>query len=296
MKKAKAGLSLIELVCVLAIVAIVLTLVLVGVQGVCESSRKLTCQNNLHQIGVALQNIVSKRGRFPDGLAVMIADQEPGDSMVQFVALLPELEQSAEQTLPRNERGTEADLPPKVLSCPSGGPFLGYRFNIGSGPSHRRERNGIMTLQQGIRAAEITDGLSNTAALSERLSGLSELNGVGTPKKVKIAVLSMWQTEMEFLTRCREGDHHSFNLNPGLDWRVGETWDTQYNHFTTPNPDGWDFIGLQHALLPAPSRHPGGVYLLLADGAVRWTSSGIDLAVWQALGTIANNESAVVAE
>jgi prepilin-type processing-associated H-X9-DG protein len=38
------------------------------------------------------------------------------------------------------------------------------------------------------------------------------------------------------------------------------------------------------------SRHPGGVNVLLADGSVRFIQQGINLATWQALGTIAGGE------
>jgi prepilin-type processing-associated H-X9-DG protein len=179
-----------------------------------------------------------------------------------------------------------------VLSCPSSGPFLGYRFNMGSGVSHRRQRNGLMTLEKGILAAKVTDGLSNTAALSERLSGESEPNGGRLPKNVGIVVMPMVMSEADFVTGCnQQTDPYNFSFNPGLDWRVGETWDTQYNHFLTPNPKHWDCVGIRHAILSARSRHTGGVNLLLADGAVKWIASEIDRSTWHALGTIANNDT-----
>jgi prepilin-type processing-associated H-X9-DG protein len=40
----------------------------------------------------------------------------------------------------------------------------------------------------------------------------------------------------------------------------------------------------------ARSRHPGGVNVLRADGSVGFIEQSINLATWQALGTIAGGE------
>ena len=42
--------------------------------------------------------------------------------------------------------------------------------------------------------------------------------------------------------------------------------------------------------VPPSSRHPGGVNLLLGDGAVRFVKSGVTLGIWRALGTRAGGE------
>jgi prepilin-type processing-associated H-X9-DG protein len=47
--------------------------------------------------------------------------------------------------------------------------------------------------------------------------------------------------------------------------------------------------------VPPSSMHPGGVNVLLCDGAVRFVGDGVDLGIWRAIGTrngqevIANN-------
>jgi prepilin-type processing-associated H-X9-DG protein len=38
------------------------------------------------------------------------------------------------------------------------------------------------------------------------------------------------------------------------------------------------------------SRHPGGVNVLKADGSVHFVSQNIDLATWQAMGSISGGE------
>jgi prepilin-type processing-associated H-X9-DG protein len=41
----------------------------------------------------------------------------------------------------------------------------------------------------------------------------------------------------------------------------------------------------------ARSRHPGGVNVALADGAVRFVEDGVDPAVWKAAATRAGSEA-----
>jgi prepilin-type processing-associated H-X9-DG protein len=38
-------------------------------------------------------------------------------------------------------------------------------------------------------------------------------------------------------------------------------------------------------VVPPSSRHPGGVNVLMCDGAVRFVNNGVDLDTWRAIGT-----------
>src|SRR5829696_2432554 len=86
----KHGFTLVELLVVIAIIGILVAFLLPAVQAAREASRRSQCQNNLKQIGVALQNHHDTRRAFPMGRNGM--DQK-AVSWAFFI--LPYLEETA---------------------------------------------------------------------------------------------------------------------------------------------------------------------------------------------------------
>ena len=143
---------------------------------------------------------------------------------------------------------------------------------------------GAAVKTRGSRLAEISDGPSNTLLLSEGLV-VADTTGWGGPVGVHIygnmggSLFSTWLTPNSSAADRPIGP---CPRNQG---------DTTY---TAPcqslGGNAWWTRSGPGAYVGARSRHPTGVNAALGDGSVRFFPDTIDLRVWQALGTRANNE------
>jgi prepilin-type processing-associated H-X9-DG protein len=157
------------------------------------------------------------------------------------------------------------------------------------------------------RLGQVSDGLSHTAAFSERIVGDNDdrtlrytdcINPNNVPVTASVTtaqLLQACQVPISTLSFNMSGgcNLQGWGTNSGPGWADGILRNTQYNHLQTPNSTYYDCTNSgtypdgnnELAVVTARSYHKGGVNLLLGDGSVTFVGDSISLTVWQALAT-----------
>ncbi len=207
----RQGFTLIELLVVIAIIAVLLGMLLPAVQKVRDSANRASCQNNLKQMGLALQSYHDDFGNLPPGMMSSQPNLCNADA-TGFTLLLPYLELRTLQSIYHFDQpwwaGSNAQAvgsPVKLFLCPGnrGEGFIelqpislqwgaalppraastDYAFCKGANgalnldwarvPATVRGPFGVRPVDQprGTRFVEIQDGLSQTIAIGEAAGG-----------------------------------------------------------------------------------------------------------------------------
>jgi prepilin-type N-terminal cleavage/methylation domain-containing protein/prepilin-type processing-associated H-X9-DG protein len=155
-----------------------------------------------------------------------------------------------------------------------------------------------------VTLASITDGTSNTAAVSESL--INDGTGNSADPKRNLYYTNSGLVEKDnvpALAVVQDGLAHpinyaSWSCYKGLTWMYTDAWEKQvYAHVLPPNsaPINTYYSNTfrcsegDSAMNPT-SLHPGGVNISLMDGSVRFIKNTVSLQTWWALGTRATGE------
>lgn len=314
MIRRRSAFTLVELLVVIAIIGTLLSLLLPAAQKVREAANRLSCSNNLKQIGLALHNYHDSNGVLPPSRT------DPNDISIHSF-LLMYLEQdntccSMGMMMPYNDMSNSVawSTVVKTFVCPSdvtlavpgGWASTSYRANEGTSIVDGYGDSDPMGINQGmpppngpfsanshIKFADVTDGLSNTAFFSEHITG-DFSNAVVTERADSFAPGTHPTTADQAMQDVAAIDISNLayqgESNVGAPWVFGSASTTSYWHAAPPNSRSAIFPPLR-AMTTANSNHPGGVNVLFGDGSVHFISYGIDLVNWRALGTIHGEET-----
>ncbi len=313
----RKGFTLIELLVVIAIIAILIALLLPAVQQAREAARRTQCKNNFKQLGLALHNYHDVFGRFvyrkggSDGNAA--TPRGNSNRLSGFMALMPYIDQAPLFNKVAAGGGTGAkppggpegwagwaewDVTIPAVACPSDGlngdqrRSTSYLFNMGdSAINVRDDRNtrGMFAYQRCVKMRDVTDGTSNTIAMSE---------GV---QSTDFAPVTTTAGSHQYINTIAMGVDPRTNpgaclaLKSGSYWVTGTSvkgrrgramWDGQaertgFSTILPPNsPSCAEGANTNadsvHVALAPSSMHVGGVQVLMTDGAVRFISENID--------------------
>ncbi len=322
--KNRLGFTLVELLVVIAIIGILVGLLLPAVQAAREAARRMSCQNNMKQIGLAMHNYESAYKRLP--AVCIISRTRISDSFSAQACLLPFIEQANLANL--IDFGKSFTLQPHVAKeripvfiCPSeindrpndaNPSLIHYPINYGvsSGtwfqfdPASGQSGNGAFAVNNFMRMADFVDGLSNTVGLGEVKAYQASFRDGLNPSTLNAPipntpadVLALGGTMTEGIGHTQwvngiilhTGISHTFSPNTVIPVTVGNRivdcdFTSSRLGLTTTSPT--------YTVFTSRSYHTGGVNTTLMDGSVRFTASTVDLQVWRAYGTRAGGEVA----
>ncbi len=337
MHLSRKAFTLVELLVVIAIIGILIALLLPAVQAAREAARRMSCTNNLKQCMLAMHNYHDTYRCFP---AVM---SYSGSSFSVQAKLLPFAEQQTLQELidfneplvikvsgssklnPAN--AAAAGYVVSMFRCPSDGEddlyseyfssvsdqiLAGSNYMVcsGSGTGTNYDlvfpTDGLFYVNSYKRFASVTDGTSNSVAMSETLLGDHTMSTTAPEQYER--VMGNGNSHVKRISGGTKAGYQGIN-NPcipdllasmvdswtgarGSAWIMSKPFLSTFNTYSPPNPPYADWFGKGNGFFAARSLHPGGANAAYADGSVHFITETIDTTTWQALGTIAGGEVA----
>lgn len=288
-ERKRAGFTLVELLVVIAIIGVLIALLLPAVQQAREAARRMSCSNNMKQLGLSLHNYHDTFGSLPPMIVKPATVSDPAWGWNAL--LLPMMEQgnihealrvgalslrdSAATTEGQELLGQSID----GLRCPSdssssdessravSGVNLGlssYPAVNGLGPRvYYYDKNqawsatGVFNDRvKGHNFRDITDGTSNTLMVGERSQLLK-----GTTE----TAYTLW-------AGTTNADQHDSGFYGSLEVAGSTGYPLNESYATN-----WQF---RHWFR---SQHPGGGMFTFADGSVHFLSETIDMDTYQNL-------------
>ncbi|HUY87404.1 MAG TPA: DUF1559 domain-containing protein [Pirellulales bacterium] len=287
----RPGLTIVELVVVVAVIGLLLALTLAAVNAARESARRVQCTANLAQFGRALAAYESSRRAFPPAMRNLDAPKKGSLWYAPHVRLLPFLEQSAAAAvidlqqspgfyagppgLPfmRLKQPMLPWTPLPVFRCPSDRDLSvspsgnSYRVCTGPGtsqyPSNLTVDGGLgaFIALQPLTPGEIRDGLSATIGVSEKRIGSGRTSfsrRVDFWYSGSSALGPATPDQMAAYCNALSGPPPVYFTYSGDTWFTAGYENSWYNHVLTPNAETPDCS--MDMMAPGQSPTGGGAF------------------------------------
>ncbi len=307
-RRLSLGFTLVEVLVVIAIIGLLVALLLPAIQGTREAARRMQCQNNLKQLGIALQLFHDTQRTFP---ASGWTTAGPGNPKGKYVGwrpmVLPYLEQENVYRLYDSSANwwegtnlTVASIPLPIFRCPSTPQVPEVLRAIAKPPRPAIQ----FSIQLAPTDYEAMQGVNPTSINPQRYNSVNRFAVMYRNSLTRIADIRDGTSTTVAIVECagrpevyRDGVKRiDFSNDQGIGWADSE------GPFSL---DGADGAGTREGCTPAAgctkainarndnepySFHVGGAQFLFADGHVQFISEDIPLDIMAALCTRAAGE------
>jgi prepilin-type N-terminal cleavage/methylation domain-containing protein/prepilin-type processing-associated H-X9-DG protein len=289
--------TLVELLVVIAIIGILVALLLPAIQAARECARRIGCQNNLKQIGVAVQNYASAKRHLPPP---KIGAGQFNTLGSVFIALLPFLEESNRfnEYDPTKNADDPVNLPitsqpVAIYMCPS----MKLPRSVPE-PSSPDEKLGPGSYIISTRTAyslfgNLDGAFANPTDDGHYSLGFKNITD-GTSKTLLVGEINFGHQKWLW----DDGPSIGTPMWGDQTWANGY-WALAWGHMSAADPSLYNNTNkysppFSHRCFR--SDHPGGVQFVMLDGSVRFLPTDSDPLVRTALVTRAGGETNTTSE